>query len=182
MLKHYIKDYVIYILYNVVLLTVAFFLDRFYQMLIFILFYDFIQNCFKFRFHADSIIDNASKAIKICKIITITVEVIYLIMCSSLNISIYSNLVIIFLITLSSCILEFSLESFFVSKDSLKDKETLIRLCVRANLTENAKNRMFMKYIENKTYEEIAIIESVDTETIKKSINRSRNKIFKNQI
>ncbi len=56
-----------------------------------------------------------------------------------------------------------------------------MRLCIRANLTENAKNRMVMKYIENKTYEEIAIIESVDVETIKKSINRSRNKIFKNQ-
>lgn len=56
-----------------------------------------------------------------------------------------------------------------------------MKLCIRANLTENAKNRMLMKYIENKTYEEIAIIESVDMETIKKSINRSRNKIFKNQ-
>ena len=181
MLKHYIKDYVIYILYNIVLLTIAFFLDRFYQMLIFILFYDFIQNCFKFRFHADSIVDNPSKAVKFCKIITVTVVVIYLVMCSNLTISIYSNLVIIFLITLSSCILEFSLEAFFIKKDCLKDKETLMKLCIRANLTENAKNRMFMKYIENKTYEEIAIIESVDVETIKKSINRSRNKIFKNQ-
>ena len=181
MLKYRIKDITIFILYNIILLTISFLLGRFYQMLIFVLFYSFIQNCFNYRFHAESIQSNPIKAVKMCKIITITVEMLYLAFCQDLDISIYSNLFLIFVITLINCLLEFSLKYAIINKNSLRNKETLISLCQSANLTPNATNRMIMKYIENKTYSEIADIECVDIETIKKSINRSRNKIFKNQ-
>ena len=176
-----LKGLITYLIYNIVLLTVSYFFNRFFQMLIFVLFFEFIQSCFKYRFHADTVIKDPIKAVRYCKLITVCVEIIYMAFCENLNISVYSNLFVIFLIALSNCILEFSLERFFIKQDCLKNKDTLLELCQRANLTENATKRMIMKYIENKSYQEIADIECVDIETIKKSINRSRNKIFKNQ-
>lgn len=179
MFRYRIKELLVYITYNIILLAISYFFDRFYQMLIFILFYSFIQNCFRYRFHADSIQDDPIKAVKLCKIITIVVEVTYLIFCENLNISVYSNLFIIFLIALLNCLLEFALETTIVKESALKDKEKLSILCKRAGLTKNATERMFLKYIENKTYQEIADLECVDLQTIKISINRSRKKIFK---
>ena len=40
---------------------------------------------------------------------------------------------------------------------------------------------MIMKYVDNLSYQEIAYKECIDIDTIKKSINRSRKKIFNNQ-
>lgn len=179
MFKYRIKDLLLYIVYNLILLTISFLLDRFYQMLIFILSYSFVQNCFYYRFHADSIQDDPIKAVKLCKVITIGVEIIYLAFCQNLNISIYSNLFIIFFIALLNCLLEFSLETLIIKNNMLRDKDKLSILCKKARLTKNATERMFLKYIENKTYQEIADLECVDLQTIKISINRSRKKIFK---
>lgn len=181
LIRYRIKDILVYLIYNAILLFVSFLLNRFYQMLIFVLFYSFIQNCFRFRFHADTIQDDPIKAVRLCKVITIAVELLYLAFCKNLNISIYSNLFIIFLITLSNCLLEFSIENAVVKTDDLRNKEKLITLCNKAHLTKNATDRMVMKYIEGKTYKEIAEMECVDIQTIKISINRSRNKIFKNR-
>lgn len=179
MLKYRIKDILIYLVYNIILLSISFLLDRFYQMLMFILFYSCIQNCFRYRFHADTIQSDPIKAVKLCKVITIIVEIIYLAFCHNLNISVYSNLFIIFVITLLNCLLEFSLEIVLVKTDDLKDKGKLENLCRKAHLTKNATDRMIMKYVEGKTYQEIADLECVDIQTIKISINRSRKKIFK---
>ena len=75
----------------------------------------------------------------------------------------------------------FSITSVSASdSDDLKDKDKLLTLCRNANLTKNATDRMILKYIEGKSYREIAEMECVDIQTIKISINRSRNKIFKN--
>ncbi|MBR3208863.1 MAG: hypothetical protein IKF82_01200 [Bacilli bacterium] len=181
MYKYIIKDLLIYILYNICLLTIAYFLNRFYQMLIFVLCYELIQGGFKYRFHADSIEKNPIKAVRLCKLITICVEVIYLFICNNLDISVYSNLLVIFLIAFLNCLLEFSLEYYISRTNCLRDKDTLLELCKNRNLSERATNRMIMKYIDGKTYQEIADIEVVDLEAIKKSINRSRKKIFENQ-
>lgn len=176
-----LKSLLIYIIYNILLLTVSYFLNRFYQMLLFVLFFNFIQNCFHYRFHADTIQSDPIKAIRLCKVITIMVEIVYMCLCKNLNISVYSNLFIIFLIATANCLLEFSIENFFIKADVLHDKDKLLYLCQKANLTKNATDRMIMKYIENLSYQEIADKECVDIDTIKKSINRSRKKIFKNQ-
>ncbi len=174
-----LKSLISYLIYNIILLTISYFLDRFFQMLIFILFFEFIQNCFRYRFHADSIVDNPIKAVRLCKVITIGVEIVYLIFCKDLDISVYSNLFIIFLIAFINCLIEFAIQNFAIKENVLKDKDKLLELCNRSNLTANATNRMILKYIENKTCQEIADIECVDVDTIKKSINRSRKKIFK---
>lgn len=181
LIRYRIKDILIYLVYNIILLTISFLLNRFYQMLIFVLFYSFIQNCFYYRFHADTIQDDPIKAVRLCKFITIGVEIIYLALCNNLNISIYSNLFIIFLIALLNCLLEFSIESITIKQEDLRNREKLIILCKKAKLTKNATDRMVMKYIDGKTYQEIADLECVDLQTIKMSINRSRNKIFKKQ-
>ena len=175
------KDLISYILYCISILTISYFLDRFYQMLMFILFFSVIQNCFHFRFHADTIIESAIKAGRICKVITLCVEVIYLIFCKPLNISLYSNLFIIFFIAFANCLLEFGLEKFIIKEDCLRNKEKLLELCKRAKLSKIATNRMVLKYIEHKTYAEIAEIDSVEVESIKMSIVRSRKRIFKDQ-
>ena len=50
-------------------------------------------------------------------------------------------------------------------------------MCEKAKLSKNATDRMILKYIDNKTYQEIADLECVDVQTIKMSINRSRKKL-----
>ena len=179
MLKYRIKDTLDFLLYHIILLTISFLLDRFYQMLIFILFYGFIQNSFRYRFHADTIQQDSVKASLLCKIMSITTEIIYLIFCNNLKVSVYSNLFIIFLITLLNAILEFALEIFLIKEEDLKNESKLLLLCKQAKLSKNATDRMVMKYIKNMTYQEIADLECVDLQTIKISINRSRKKIFK---
>lgn len=174
-----LKSLITYLIYNAIILTISYFFDRFFQMLIFILFFVFIQNCFKYRFHADSIVTNPIKAVRLCKVITIAVEIIYLIFCKNLDISIYSNLFIIFLIAFINCLIEFALENIIIKEDCLKDKDKLSDLCRKANLSKKATDRMILKYVEGKTSQEIADIEDLDIDTIKKSINRSRKKIFK---
>lgn len=170
-----------YIIYNIVLLAISYFFNRFYQMLLFVVFFSFIQGCFKYRFHADTIEDNPIKAMRLCKLITIIIEFSYLILCKDLDISLYSNIFTILFIACMNCLLEFVIRKSTVKLDDLKDKNRLLELCTAANLTVSATNRMIAKYIENKTYQQIADEEFVDIDTIKKSINRSRNKIFKNQ-
>ena len=175
------KETLLFLIHCIVLLIIAHFFDRFFQVLMFILFFVFIQNCFKFRFHADSITEEPIKALKYCKLITISIEIIFMIFCKELDVSLYSNLVVIFSIALISCIIEFSLEYIVIKVDCLRNKDKLLFLCEKAKLTKNATDRMVLKYIENKTYQEIADIECVDIDTIKKSINRSRKKLFKKQ-
>ena len=174
-----LKGFISYLIYNIILLTIAYFLNRFFQMLIFILFFEFIQNCFKYRFHADTIVQDPIKACRLCKVITIAVELIYLSFCNGLDVSIYSNLLIIFVIAFINCLLQFAIESFYSKENCLKNKEVLLELCVKANLSQSATNRMLLKYIDDKSYDEIAELECVDVDSIKRSISRSKKRIFK---
>lgn len=172
-----IKQKVVYLLYCLIILTVSFFLERLLQMLMFILFYDFIQNCFKKRFHAESIVDDPVKAVFVCKIITIFVEILFLIFCKDLDVALYSNVFVIFCIALLNALVQFFIEKTIVTKNCLKDKETLLKLCKEANLSSNATQRLIWKYVENKTIKEIASIEFVNEETIEQSIRRSKRKL-----
>ena len=173
------KSLISYIIYNLILLVVSSFLDKFVQMLFFVLFFNIIQGCFKYRFHADTIENNPIKTMKLCKFITIFVELIYLMICTNFVLSLYSNLLVITIIALLNCFLEFLFRISNINSNDFKNKENLLFLCKKANLSELATKRMLMKYVENKTYQEIANLEYVEVDTIKKSINRSRNKILK---
>lgn len=166
-----------YVLYNLILLAVAFFFDRFFQMLMYVLFFNLMMNCFRYRFHASTIIKDNIKAVKYCKLITLCVEIVFMIFCKNLSASIYLNLCIIFSIALSNALIEFYAEKTIINVASLHDFEVLTRLCNEAKLTDNATKRMIMRYVERKSYDEIADIECVDPETIRKSILRSKKKL-----
>lgn len=172
-----LKGYIVYLIYCIAILILSYYLDRFFPMLMFLIFFETIQNCFLKRFHAETLTDNSIKAVRYCKIITIIVEIIYLLYCKELDVSIYNNLLIIFSVALGNALLQFYVERVVIRKVCLSDIETLNNLCKEANLSPNATKRMIMKYVEHKTYKEIAELEFVDEETIKKSINRSRKKI-----
>lgn len=172
-----LKERAIYILYNVALLTIAFVFNRFLQMLMFLLFFNFLQNCFAYRFHSDTIIDNPIKAVKYCKIITIVIEITYLCFCKELDVSVYSNLFVIFVIAIANALLQFYCEKTIITKARLSNLDDLKYLCEEAHLSELATNRMIMRYVEKKSISEIAKIEFVDDETIKKSIQRSKKKL-----
>lgn len=168
----------IYILYNVLMLTIAYIVNRFFQMLIFILFYNILQNCFNYRFHADTIFPNDPiKAVKYCKLITIVVEIIYLIFCKELNVSVYSNLFIILIIVVLNSLLQFYLERQIINKNILTNKDHVIGICKEFGISKSATNRLILHYVEGLTIQEIANRECVEQETIKQSIRRTRRKI-----
>lgn len=100
-----------------------------------------------------------------------------MIFCKNLSASIYLNLCIIFSIALANALIEFYAEKTVINVASLHDFEALTRLCNEAKLTDNATKRMVMRYVERKSYDEIADIECVDPETIRKSILRSKKKL-----
>ena len=174
-----IKGLIDYLIYCVVILVLAFFLKRFLQMLIFIMCYNLIQNCFNKRFHSDSVIDNPVKAVKYCKIITIVVELLYLIYCKELDVSVYSNLLVIFIIAFINALLQFYCERTVNRKINFSDLDTLTLACKEAQLSELSTRRMILRYVEKKTEKEIADLEYVDVDTIKKSLYRSRKKILR---
>jgi len=179
MLKYWLIDLLDYVLYNIILLTIAFFFNRFYQMLIFLVCYEVIQNCFRYRFHADTIQTNPRKAVVLCKLITVGVEFTYLLVSLSVEISIYLNIFIIFITAFINTVLEFCIETVRDKYKILKDNDLLIAACNIHNLTKEAYTRLKLKYIDNLTYAEIAERECVDVDTIRKSINRSKHKLFK---
>lgn len=98
-------------------------------------------------------------------------------LCKDLNTTFYGNLVIIFLIAFGNSLLQFYAERIIIARSKLSNLETLKLLCEEAKLTEVATNRMIMKYVEKKTYKEIASIECVEEKSIEQSIRRNRKKL-----
>jgi uncharacterized membrane protein (UPF0182 family) len=143
----------------------------------FILFFNTIQNCFNYRFHSDTIIKDPIKATRYCKIITIAIEVLYLAICKDLNVSIYSNLLLIFVIAFINALLQFYLEKIVINQNVLQNKETLIQLCKDNNVSDLAMQRLIDHYVNGKTFIEIASQECVEEMTIKQSIRRTKRKL-----
>lgn len=171
----------IFVIYTLLFL-IAFFFNRLLQMVMFVLFFEFIQNCFLKRFHASQLFDNEPiKAVNLCKMITFTVQIIYLIFCKRLILSIYFNIFVIFIVATLNALLGFYVERTVCFKSKLNNIKTLIPLCKEANLTPLATKRMIMRYVEGKTLREIANIECVEEESIKKEFKRYRKKLKLNK-
>ena len=168
----------VYILYNIVVLLVAYLFNRFFQMLIFILFFNLIQGCFGYRFHANTVYPNDPiKAVKLCKAITIAVEAVYLLFCKELDVSVYSNLFIIILVAIMNALLQFYCERTIISHHTLKNKDYIMKAGREAHLSNLAINRLIEHYVNNKSVQEIAIFENVEEETIKQSLRRSKRRL-----
>lgn len=175
--KILLKNKIILILYNLFMLALAYLLNRFVQMLMFLLFFNMIQSCFTNRFHADYIETNAIKATRLCKLITFIIDVLYLLICQNFNISIYYHLLLILSIATVNCLVGYAVQN--ITYKSLKDctEVEILNLCNKAELSEIAIKRIVKHYIHKLTIKEIASQECVEEQTIKMSINRSKKKL-----
>lgn len=162
----------LYIIHLIILCSISFVFDKLIQMITFLILFNIVHDSFKYRFHSDSIIDDPIKAIRVCKIITIVIEIIYLVICLKLDKSIYSNLAIIFGICLSNCLLEFTIIS--VCKCKLNpirkgiNRETLIKLCKEKDFNDFETNIMIDYYCNNYKIDKIAIKYQYSSDNIKK--------------
>ena len=169
----------------IIILSIAYLFDRLIQMALFILLFKGIQNCFKMQFHADTLFpDDAIKATKICKLISIIMEFFYLIYCKNLVVTIYANLFIIVFIAFANALLEFALRNIIVKKLNKReiilsivenDEEKIDAFCNSKGLI-NLSETVYL-YLNN-TVEETAEILEIDNKTVQRRIdtfiNRSR--------
>ena len=169
----------------IIVLSIAYLFDRLIQMALFILLFKGIQNCFKMQFHADTLFpDDAIKATKICKLISIIMELFYLIYCKNLVVTIYANLFIIVFIAFANALLEFALRNIIVKKLNKReiilsivenDEEKIDAFCNSKGLI-NLSETVYL-YLNN-TVEETAEILEIDNKTVQRRIdtfiNRSR--------
>lgn len=101
----------------------------------------------------------------------------FLVFSKDLKVSVYSNLFMIFGIAFINALIQVGVERSVIENSSLKNRDNLEYLCSKYNITELAKQRLIMRYIEKKSIKEIAMIENVEYETIKQSIRRSKRSI-----
>ena len=134
--------------------------------------------CFHYRFHADTIYPNDPiKAGWCCKIITFVVEITFMLFCKDLNVSVYSNLLVIFFIAFCNSLLQFYLEKVIINSSILFNKEKLLQRCKEVKLSQIATKRLVQHYIKKVPIQRIAEQECVEALTIKQSIRRSKRKL-----
>lgn len=173
-----LKRKIPFFLHLILMFLFSMLFNKHFEMLLFIISYKAISTCFTKQFHADTLFDDDSaRANNLCKIITIIVELIYLYMCRKYNLSIYSNVFLIILISVFSGLIQFFLERNIVKPSKLTNRESLEALCLEANLSKEATKRMILRYVDKMSIKEIAKLEFVEEETIKQSIRRSKRKI-----
>ena len=167
-----------FIIHCIIMLSIAYLFDRLIQMALFILLFKGIQNCFKIQFHADTLFpDDAIKATNICKIISIVMEIFYLIYCKDLVVTIYANIFIIVFIAFVNALLEFSLRNIIIKKLNKReiilsivenDEEKIEALCDSKGL-KNLSETIYL--FLNNTVEETADILEIDNKTVQRRIN-----------
>lgn len=175
-----IKEYLGFFINCAIMLVIAYFFDKFFAMLLFILFVGTIKSCFKIEFHADSLFDNEPiKALNYCKFISILVEIIYLIVSSKLELTIYGNIFVLFTFALVNSILEVSLETIVISTSKSRrekilkivanDEKEIENLCDKHCL--NNYSEVIYLYLNN-TIEETSEILNIPVRTINNKINK----------
>lgn len=167
-----IREFVIWLLYNILLLTIAFLLERFLQMFVFVLLFNFFHNGFNYRFHSDDVTKTPVIAVRLCKIITLIVEVSFLIFCKEMDISLYSNLFIMTSICLGNCLLKFIIIQTFkyrarIIKKGINEKE-LIEICNSKGLNDLERGIMVDYYCKGYKLDKIAIKYQYSVDNIKK--------------
>ena len=155
------REFVFWLLYNILILIIAFLLERFLQMLVFVLLFNFFHNAFNYRFHSDNVEKDPIKAVRLCKIITIIIEILFLIFCKELDVSLYSNLFIIMCICLGNCFLGFIIVKIYKYKEcpirkGIKE-DKLITMCDEKGLNELEKSIMVDYYCKGYKLDKIAI-------------------------
>ena len=131
------------------------------------------------QFHADTLFpDDAIKATKMCKIISIIIEVFYLIYCKNLNITIYANIFIILFIAFVNALLEFALRNIIIKK--LNRRENILSIVENDEEKIDAfcKTKGLINYSEiiylflNNTIETVSEILNIPVRTINNKIDK----------
>lgn len=166
------RELLIWLLYNVLLLLIAFIFERFLQMLVFILLFNFFHNTFHYRFHSDDIEKEPIKAVRLCKIITIIVEILFLIFCKELDISLYSNLAIMVSVCLGNCLLGLIIVKIYKYKECVirkgMNENELIEICNQKCLNDFEKSILIDYYCKGYKLDKIAIKNQYSIDNIKK--------------
>ena len=182
-----IKEYLGFFINCAIMLVIAYFFDKFFAMLLFILFVGTIKSCFKIEFHADSLFDNEPiKALNYCKFISILVEIIYLIVSSKLELTIYGNIFVLFTFAIVNSILEVSLETIVISTSKSRREKILKIVANDEKEIENLCDKYCMNnYTEviylylNNTIEETSEILNIPVRTINNKINKFIRTIYR---
>lgn len=97
--------------------------------------------------------------------------------CKDLNVSVYSNLLVIFFIALCNSLLQFYLEKVIINVSILSDEQKLLQRCKEAKISQIATDRLLKHYIKKVSIQDLADQECVEPLTIKQSIRRSKRKL-----
>lgn len=175
-----IKEHLDFILNCVIILLISLLFDKFFAMLLFILFLGSIKSCFKIEFHADSLFENEPiKAVKYCRLISIGVELLYLFVSSNIVLSLYINIFLIFALTLVNSLLELSLETIII-KNSMPRRQQILEIVANdedqiemicRNNCLNGYSEIIYLYLNN-TIEETSEILNIPVRTINNKINK----------
>ncbi len=180
----------------IILILIASFLtllaNKEIEIITFILFYNSISNCFKTRFHADTLYPNSAiKASFICKLITISVCIYFVISCISVEKSFYMFITQILIIAFVSCLLQiyFDFNKYVRDLNKIKKKidfknlteQEIYDVCKEHKININIANRIVDHYIKGMPYQDIADQNTTTLEAIRNCFNRAKNKINENR-
>lgn len=160
------------------------------ELIVFIFTYNYISNCFKTRFHADTIYPkSAIKASFVCKIITIAVCIYFVITTVSIKTSFYLFIFQILFIALFSCLFQvyYDNKNYIKNLNKLKKKidfknlteQEIVNICKEYKISNVICNRLIDHYIKGLKYDDIAEKDVTTLEAIRNCFNRAKNKINK---
>lgn len=166
-LKHRIKNTFWDFLAYLAVFILAYIFNKPYEMFIYIITYTFVRNEFTKAVHGKDFTSSYAKGIVYCRIITIVVQTISIIFLININISRYVNVLIGILLGIVNFFAKDYLEYHIVKNNLwLMNEETLDGLCVKYNLSDTARKRLKLRYIDKLKMKEIAQIECVEQDSI----------------
>ena len=172
-----IKNILITLLNLSLIFLIAYLFNRWFEMLVFTLTYNIIRCEFTKAVHGNDFTTSHNKAIRLCRLITFIVQFISIIFLMTINLSKYLNIFLACVLGIINFILKYYIEREFSFELKLRNEKDLKKLCNDFKISQNAYNRLYMRYIQKLSISEIADIECVDELSITQSIRRSRKKI-----
>ena len=177
-LKHKIINALWDLLSYSVVIILAYILNRPYELFVYVISYTFIRAEFSKAVHGKDFTSSYVKGIIYCRLITMVVQAISIILLISVDISRYVNVLMGISLGIFNFFAKDYLEYHLVKTNLwLMNEQILEDLCVKHNLTDLAKNRLRMRYIEKKKIREIADIEKVEVESIEEFFRKLKKRL-----
>lgn len=177
-LKHKITDVLYDILAYSVVIILSYLLNKPFELFTYIISYTFIRNEFTKAVHGKDFTTSYVKGNIYCRIITMTVQLISIIFLINIEVSKYINVLLSITLGISNFFVKDYLEYHLVKTNLwLINDEILDALCIKHNLSNLAKTRLRMRYIEKKKIKEIAMIEGVEIESIEEFFRKLKKRL-----